>query len=564
MTHTQPLKEKYQYKLSECKDLWLCIFCVITGSLCLFAFDNFTELYSDELFQAICVRRYKESPLGLFSFWIGHLWTSAFGFTILNLRILTSFELLLSMTITSAYCYRITRNLKLTSVVFLLGSILLRAGTFAIYNWDTGTYIFDAAAICLLVSLIRSARWWKALALGFFIGLMTLGRTTSAIMLPLALILILCFNFKEKKYKTTLISESLIIAGWICAIIVFSTIILGSPRAYLDSFISDNLISGHSDIHVLWGHFAMIMLMLPYFWCFGIGCLLLSLIVPKLKKTNAVWLLLVWLVFCILLQSNLDDTYLKPDINHGVGTPLGLGLLLVIPIFRLFHKNFSADKTTVYCIWAYAILIFSIAFGSDVYIRRMTVGFTFPLIIASLWDLHNVKIRAYLRTLVKISLLTFGLVFLSHSIYIICSRNEMTSFDHPIFKDLYIKSNFIQEMKDSYQAISAVRRDSTAYAYLGEHLGSELLSGPDKGLSFQNYHRALYQKHVWDQEKDKIIPRVDAFIYPLENKYWDLSVIIDEIKDAGFTDSLLVGKAMILYRKSSNDKTKVTFNKNLN
>lgn len=529
-------------------DILILAFCLAAGVFWMFAIENVGDLYIDEVYQTICVRRYKEAPLGLLSYWIGYLWTSAFGFTILNLRILTSIELLLSVAITSCCCFNISRNLRLSAFMFLLGCVMLRAGTFYIYNWDTGSYLFDAIALCLLISYVRKEKPVKLFFLGLVIGLMTLGRTTSVIMLPLSMIFIAIFR-KRKAFLSILIDEILIIIGWLLAMAVMTSIILGSPFAYISEFQAGNVITGHTNIHTLWGHLAWVTLDLPFLWTFGVGTMLLSILFYRLLYNYRSFIILgLWLIYIIWFQSYLSIIFPKIEINHGIGTPIGIGLLLSWPIFQLFHKKQKMSREIKFGLWACVVLLISITFGSDAYIRRMTVGFSLPLIVAFLWELRNKSYLRWLKTALGLSMITFSTLLICNLIVQISEKSKLEKADIPPLKGLFIKAPTYTEITHTYEAVSLLKKNNVPYLYIGDHMTHELIHGSSLGLYFHNYHSSITQKEVWDAEKDPLLDQVEAVVYPDDNYYRDIPVIAEELRQKGFTDSLKVGEAMIFFR----------------
>lgn len=520
----------------------------------MFALINYGSLYHDELYQALCVARYKESPLGLLTYWTGNLWTSYFGFSLLNLRILASVEMLCAMGVSSAMLFRMTHNLKLTSFVFLLGCILLRTGTFYFYNWDTGSYLLSALALCTLVSFLEHETNWKLILLGFFIGLMTLARATSGIYLPLGMAIVGFNGFSVRKRKLTALHLTYIFAAWLSTVLLFTTIILGSPLEYLRLFRQGNVVSGHSpinDIHVLWGNLAKVVINLPNTWLAGIGTVFISLIIARLKnKPVAILFILIWLGFCFLLYYHSSLHSATPFIDLGMGAPIGIGLVLSAPVAALFHNNLKLDKTTVLMIWACACMLICVTFGSDMFTKRTVTGFTVPVITGVLWRLKNYKeLHRYVKTLLTTCFITFGSLYAMHFIIMTSNKEVFEECTIEPFAGIRYRTEFYEAFKKSYPALLEANKEGLNYVYLGNHYVNDILFGEGPALSLHDYHYELSQPEIWFSRKPIFIDKINAVVYPTGDYTPDFNQIIDDLKEEGFTEKREVGQAVILTRK---------------
>lgn len=531
--------------------LILCL-CVFSGCAIMFALENYGANSKDELFQSICVRRYEESPLGLLSFRIGNLWTSIFGFSLLNLRILTSILLLLAIAVSTFYSYKITRKLKLSGILFLLGCIFLRAGTFSIYNWDTGTYLFDAFAICLLLSIIDKPSLLNLIGLGVTAALMTLGRAPSAIFLPLSTLMVFLSCRKRLSQVETFKLCAVIVISWLAAMTILTALILGSPFNYTEAFFNHNVITGHSPFsehRYLAKRFVDMTAALPNIWFYGIVCLILSVILPRLRRLYSIPILAAWVIFCIITAYSNTEKNHNLLIYFGIDTPVSLGLLIAVPIFRLFNKNSSSNLGTLKLkLWSCFILLISVSFGSDAYMQRMTTGFLIPIIAGLLWEYRNNEFHVFLKYSLGITLITFGMMLASHLANLAYAyRNVPISKKYP-YSGIRADSMCHLETIRAEDAINKVRSEGIPYLYLGDHLAAELSFGPDEGLSFQNYHNTLTNSEQWLRYKKGLIDKIDAVVYvPGINKY-KFDGIIADLKSEGFIKSEKIGKAMILYR----------------
>lgn len=543
----------------------LVILCIAAGCITMFMLVNLETLHSDQLYQALCVRRYREAPLGLLVYWIGHLWCDLFGFSLLNLRILTSIELTLSVGIASCFLYSMTRNSVLSAAMFLTGCLLLRAGTFDIYNWDTGIYIFTTVSLCLMVSYVKKQSPSTLLWLGFFIGLTTLGRTPSAILLPLSLIWVWYASYEKKGVKQHTVNFCVICIGWLAAMLIFTSIILGSPEEYIKSFLDGNLISGHSptsDYKRLSDNLIRVFCLVPTIWFMGLGTILTSVLLVRIKKPYLVFIILaLWVLFNFSRQSLFASHTVKTDLDHGIDTPFGISLLIIPPLLALFFKNYKISRETKTLLWACVIILIGISFGSDVFMRRMTVGFSIPIIMGILWNIKFSPLTRFIKTYIPVAIITLVTAFYTHTFTIYTIRNIDKDFfkktDIKPFDGLTIASPRINEIESAYKAVTLVRKQGFPYIYLGNHYLTELAAGPDAVTRFHDYHLELYQYHNWINNKEIFINNIDVAIYPLEGPYYELPAVVDDLKKEGFTDSIRMNKTVILYRHNPKNKRKI-------
>lgn len=521
------------------------------GTAVIFTLDNYAAWWADEVFQTLCVRRYLDQPVGLLSFYIGHLWTEIFGFSVLNLRLLVSIETTLSLGIAAYYLFRLTRNRLLTGICFLLGCLMMKATSFPLYNWDTGTYLFDSISICLLISVIRNPSLAKYMLLGLTIGLITLGRLPSGIFLPLSMaVIILARRYRNEK-RGTLRALLTVFAGWLLTILILTWLICGSPLGYINLFFENDVVTGHSPVKDnmrLFYRFLGILQRITTIWTPGIGCMLLAVIFPRIKKNSSLFIiLLLWLGLCALLADALTRKELFFTSLLGGDAPIGLGLLITYPVYLLFSRD-KENRILILELWAIFFLYFSMAFGSDAYMERMTAGFSIPLIIALLWLSDIRKIRRYLRYFLFMALMTFCTLFAVQTVRIKrgIDYNGIVYNDTP-YQGIKAHPGVNEYLQKWDKAIPYLQKKGIPFAPLGDHIPLELVYGTHQGLPFNEFQEVLYENNGWKIYGEYYLKNVDAFVFPYDDKRVEAS-IIEAIKGAGFTDSIRMGDAIILYR----------------
>lgn len=532
------------------------VLCVAAGCIFMFALENYGGISRDEFYQTICVRRYNESPLGLLVYWIGNLWSSIFGLTLKNLRILASLSEILAIAICSIYLFYSTRRLLLTSIVFLMSCIIIRAGGFTIYNWDTGAYFFDALALCCLLSTISKGSSIKYIMTGASIALVTLCRTPSGILLPLALVLIYfsCDNCKSK--ITALRPLAIILISFLVTILAFSLIILKNPLAYFSLFTDNNIITGHSPIkdHArLLTRLEIITRATPLRWFAGIGSLGLALLMTRLKKKKwlAVTITTLWIAYCAFMAYWLTPTNEHIELMLGMDTPVGLGLLLSLPVYCLFDNNCRPGFKLKLKLLGCFFMMCSVAFGSDGYYERLTCSFMLPVIIALLWTIKKKAFRTFVKCSIILLTASFFVLQTTHLIrfYSIYKDYPEVPYRFYEFRGLKISPADEDFVHDSFAGIRMLRSEGVPYVFLGENMLTELVCGPDEGLSFQQFHYIIGAYEHWSLFKDSIVDRIDAVVFNPKLKYYGYDQILSDLRQEGFTDTVSVEDAIIVYRK---------------
>lgn len=509
-------------------------------------------LGGDEAYQTLCVKRYDESPLGLLVFWIGNLWTSAFGFEILNLRILASIEMWLSVAVTSAWCFYTTKNIRLSSVLLLLGCIVTRIGCSYIYNWDTGTYLFDAIALCLTLSILRNPNYLKFSLLGIFISLMTLGRLPSVIFLPLVIIVIY-FGCKDKvKLKKLILSETILVCSFVLVFIFLTWIILKSPSKYFTLLLNGNVVSGHSPIddgERLWTIFNVWLTALPNLWCWGILSLTIPVILIKIKsKFVKISIVFVWVLFCGLYSYWITPPQPSLFIMLGYGGSLSLGLLFAVPIYSLFSKKNQINKLTRYSLISCGLMIFSLAFGSDIFFERIGPGFLLPAIIGLLWPLKSRSFHRYLKCSLAFTLIGFTTLLSVHLLRIWILYKDTPVVSLSPFKGIKENELVYNGITPALGAIELLNDKNISYLSLFDNKTIELLTGKVSVVPLHEYHEHFLLKDYWLENKKKYIGKVQAILYipNHRNPYIDLDFVVEDIKKEGYTKIVKVGETVIL------------------
>lgn len=531
------------------------------GCIAMFLLENYGGPGRDEQFQTLSVREYDISPLGLLVFWIGHKWSDLFGFSMLNLRILASIESLLAVGVTSVYFYRQLHKPMLSCIVFFLGCILLRTTGFNIYNWDSGTYLFDAISVCLLVSIIRHPSNSKCIWLGISIALMTLGRLPSGIFLPFSLLLI-WISQTGTPNKFRLRSILLITGTWFLTVVLITWTILGSPIRYIELLTAGNMVTGHSlseDSEWLINRFIDLIFTIPRNYAIALACIVFTVVCACIKRKMLNFIYAI-IAFWSLLLLYIGFTFPHGIYSHkwplGYDLPLSICLLLSVPVYNIFHKTkIKLTRETKLSLWACFALLCAMAFGSDAYWERCVSGFIIPVILCLLWPLKITGFHKFLHYFVLISTLTFSAAFIGHNYSLWKHLKDLQPIsDSKVMEGLKGRSIASDEVTKSHDAILKLRNDHIPYIYLGNHLGANLEFGPDEGFSFQHYHYQFSYYDYWKKFNSTYIDNADAVIYLPDFEDYEYDQIVPELKMMGFRKEEKIGDAIILYREPRKNK----------
>lgn len=535
-------------------DFVIAFACIVLGITVMFMLRNYGNYTRDEIYQTLCVRRYSESPLGLLSYWLGYQWCRIFGLRFVALRLLASLFEVISISIATIFLYRRTGNLKLSGGMFLLASLIASVGGINVYNWDTGLYPFAIFALCVMLSLISRITVPKLIALGSLCAMITLARTPSGIFLPIAMIL-LWLDMRHRYSKRDIIRcQCIILTAWVLTFVILTLLIAGGPHEYFHQFAIGNVVSGHSPIQdyerLLW-RVSDIANTIPLMAGMAIGSMAYALILPKIKCLFIRCLLLLpFVLFYVCIAYWLVRMGPTIEFMLGIDTPFGAVLLLSPSVYALFHDKFKISRPHALQLWACAWIVFCIAFGSDGYTQRMACSFLLPAFVAILWNLKAAKLRIFLKYFISVALILFIPVVTVH--YFMLWRAFKDKPTPP--KELYPLTGLKCDVPDrdlvekSEKAVEFLRRQGVPYVFLGDNMFMELIYGPDEGFSFHNFHYISGAPDHFAIFKNSFIDRTDAVVFNPKNPYYGYSLIMEDLKKEGFTDTLRMNESIIVFR----------------
>ena len=471
----------------------------------------------DESYQALCVADYRNNPLGMLAFFIGHLWQNLWGDTVLSLRCLASLEMLLAVGVASLYLWRRTGRALMSAAVFTFCILVARATAFQLYNWDSGSYLFDAVALVAVASFLRGGDPRKAIVAGVAVACMALARVPSAVFAPVAFGFIWagCRRHGFSARDTSLVLGAYTAAALASALILV-TLMCGSPAEYIASFRPENLVGGHSPSDLPdWikrigelGYNQMVWIT-PSAVAVAAGLLLHRL------QSGHRWLRAMAVIFTVALAFVVyrhREAWCDFEWNSlGADLPLTAFLLLLFPVWNLTHTRRAATPGAE--LWWCAAMVVLMSFGSDTFFERMCGVFALPMAVGVTWPLMRGGERHMLKVYLIFFMVAFGSIWTTRQYHQYrLYRVPMDEFPHQ--RGLLAHPVQYGGYKVNRAAIESCRRNGKSYMVFGARLNLLYTFGPDDGYPYHWFDSHLFRYPGGYIEAIKpYAERTDAVIY---------------------------------------------------
>lgn len=479
---------------------------------------NCYTLMIDEAYMSLCCKNYENSPLAMMIFYIGDKWISLFGDNFLSLRLLCRVCILVSITIGGVYLWNRTKNLLLTATACLFSALTVNLADTAIYNWDSGAYVVEALGALMLMLYVQKPTIKHAILMGLIWGGMTSFR------LPLiaygGIIIIAVFGVARAVNKTamahSLIALVSMIVGWLICIFVM----VGSIEAYMLSFKSENIITGHS-VNVLEPYINQFVWYFPRQLYFMMPALIAMLVgmIYSFKGKFSLKDLLVFEIILFGIAATFSIAYLEFStmLLSGIGLPVFL-VLVAWPVIA-YHtglESHSNDKFTYKLklqLWLLFAMMLLMGFGSDTPFQRWSVLFLLPIVLGVLYPAFNIQSKRVIKYIFLMLIPLFCvLIPIKHkfvSSQTVCFNGTPTS----VLRDVIItdaEQERYVEIKNVVDSLKNQNRNFTfaglksRYIYSGEFEQDGEIKAP-----LHYYHWEDGNKKMIDQFANK----VDAVIY---------------------------------------------------
>jgi hypothetical protein len=420
------------------------VLAIITLALSTFALFYGIELWSgldnDDFYMALNVRDYANAPLGLLTFYEGHIFQCIFGEKLMNLRILCQLNILVTIIIAVGYYWHCMRDFKGSLLLLFTCAVSSRVCFETIYDWNTASFPFLIITLILLLEYLngRNGRW-MIVANGVVQAIMIATRVPLGVIIPIT-ILILYYN----KRNTTLgvVQESIIyLSSCIATTIIIYFIIWGMPSNWLVAWSPNNIISGHGDIMSFIKGLGIIGWVLPQS-----GTLLIAILVAQniVKLKSKKWIAVSIIVVAIILMRYDEIEYdiliksgdMIPDRPCGGYFTLVMAALFIVA-FRL-NRVSSYNLTRIAIIGIVAIIP---GIGSDVMIMRPIWIFILPILAVFLTGIRNtIMVWLVLTCCVMVTICATILVRLDDSRCNISKLPRIEGIHHTDDHELWLES----------------------------------------------------------------------------------------------------------------------------
>lgn len=496
----------------------------------------------DESFHALCVADYRSSPLGMLAFYIGHLWQRLTGATVLSLRCLASLEMLIAIGLGSFYLYRRSRRALLSAGVFAICVTVARATAFQLYNWDSGSYLFDAMALVAVASFLRGGDPRKVFFAAIAAACMALARVPLVVFIPIIFVFVWAgcrrHGFSPRATALTLTLYTVSVAA---TVLLLVTLMCGSPAEYLASFRPENIITGHSpsDLH-LWldrlrdyGYNQLIWLA-P-----SVGALWIALFLYRLRP-GRLWLrapLVLFLVgFSALIYRHRDAWCYFEWNSLGTDSPLLLFMLLLFPAWNLTHSGSHRLNTPRLELWWCGAMAVLMSFGSDTFFERMCGGFILPVIIAAGWPAAITSHGMFRlgKIVLLLSLAVFGPVVAEQWVMKARINTVTPPARYAPLRGLKISSDALNWLEVNEAAVNSARSLGMRYVICENRFIPQLVFDRDNGPRRSIFHIDAGDPSCWPPEQNMAVDSAQMVIF--NGGSTPSQLVFDHLRTLGFSE----------------------------
>ncbi|MDE7160197.1 MAG: hypothetical protein K2O24_05065 [Muribaculaceae bacterium] len=543
--------------------------CIATGLFAYLYLFGYGEIWADESYQTFCVLHPEMTRLAPLTFFMGHGWLSVTGMKILNLRFLAVTLGCLTVVVSCFYAWRRTRNVLLASLLFMVCSWIWRMDAFMLYNWESGTLLWDALGMIAAVEFFRRPSCARGAICGAAFALMTAGRLPSGIIMPIFLGILWWGVSGGRLSRRVAWTGGLASSASFCLVLLLIIIVLyGSIGAYVSDF-SEYVVSGHG----VGGGFAKLkwrmMAMVPAVMernIVPVACILLPLLfrhrlrdmaqgrasaAEKRRTLIAALICVVCIVVTGIFMVKQDEAGLQAEGLMGAACGVA-GAWILLPAVRNFAwPGKKPLQTPVLSLAACAAVLVAMMFGSDAYFERVEAGFSLPVIVAVLWCMGRGAINRYLVT--SLGVVMVGCVSIVATQWD-CMRKVCVyrPIEVPeLCTGIVSPDDYDKEYAQWEVAVKDVRKSGDRWVLLSDdRIRWRLMLGVDDGPGVHDYH--FKPSNIWKMPDGELqfLDSITAVVYLKEDYMYDsdLQMTLKELAARGFVNETDRGAAVILRR----------------
>lgn len=463
----------------------IAILVAIAGICIPFAGLGYIDPGQDELYQALCVRGYEDSPLAMLTFFIGNLWCRLFGDTLIALRCLMVICHLTSIGLGCAYFYHRTHRAVSCALLFMLLSAMSTFTAMFIFNWDTGAYPFIVLCFFATLYYMSAETPVAAVLMGASCALMVLSRIPTICILPLFPIVII-HKTRRSTHRDMLRAVTLRdILFCLCAFIVTAIAVIGlmcGLGAYIASWNPDNIITGHGSISDYFGRLIDLGIPNLLLWLVaGFLYLSASLIVRVRQTLSGIITAIFAIIAAVAIAALMVNRINAPTADFG----LAQGTLAITLLYLPVRRRFIDPSTTCPAAELWLVAVFSLiaAVGSNGMAERPLALPFIPVACAYLYPYRNTAIKCFFVMLTLLALKTStGIIY--HNYHSHRHRTGISRLDH-----IRLSDEAARLWNPVTEAVKALRTEGRTVRFWGLYkYHFQYAFNSDCTLTHQLYH----------------------------------------------------------------------------
>lgn len=471
----------------------LALLLILGAILCGFAGIQYPGLgYGDEAYQLLCIDNYQESPPGMLSYYIADGWEKIWGDSVIAMRVLASLCTIASVGVGCLYLYRRTGNVLMSAVIFCCCVMTARISDFNFYNWETGSFFFAAVSLLLMLSLLRTERLWKYMALGGMLALTALAKVTMVVEIVPALMIVI--HNGRGKIGRIMTSMGLGLTGFLGVVTVMTCLMCGGVGDYIAALRPENITSGHTpgDISRYVDRFVDQMPFQLASWTPAILSFPIAAMMPRLANF---WKAIVLAGLTLLsaatlwLIGNLSD-YEYPLL--GCAFPLLVYVIFFVPLWNSLSYPSRRLPKNRFPVWIILVFVVLIGFGSDSIYERCTVIFALPMALGEIWDNLSGRARQLLSRMLALGFMSLAVMWGCR----IAMQVRLCVYEgapYPRCQHLMLNQRINNQLEEIAPVIARCKAEGLDYVVIGDRYPALAIYGYDNGLSIHQFSQLLHE-----------------------------------------------------------------------
>lgn len=540
------------------KTTWVLI-CVGVSLLGVSFLQGWGNLCKDEAYQTWSILNWESSRLAPLTYWIGYKWMEIFGFKVVNLRLLATIVGSLAVTTSVIYSYYRTRNLILSGILLMLGAWVWRADAFMLYNWDSGSYLYDCIGLICIVEYFRQPSVRKAVICGMACALMALGRLPSGIVVPSMCVLMYCYGRENGGTgRDNVYHISAFVIAFSIMFIGMLILMYGNLWEYVNT-IGEGKVSGHSLSDL--GHYKWRMTMLLKWFSFlyfpAFLCVLLPLVFTKrlfmdrgVERKRHMWsiALMCLSVVAVALWTAKLFVGTSTECAQGYSAPVVMAFLLLPAVRNFANPEKRKMKMPTWQLWGCGVIVVSMIFGSDAYTERIEAGFMLPIIITILWSAKNRNVNNYLWVVIVLWLISSIGINAVHWNMQLTECKYSYGSEMGIYSGVKSSEDFEKTINDLIPAVHEIKKTGERYILIDNRNIIGLVIGEDDGPNYHDFGFFSTCPTNWGPEHFKMLDTINAVVYR-KDCYIDrieVQQVVKMLEERGYINQEDIGDAIII------------------